>query len=467
MSRLMRCNYCGTLQDEPRGAKLCVQCGGELSYVDALPIDGDEGGYIRAQVELDQIAAPAGQEVERHLVITLETPDALPDAHAAPSGAGREAIHFVAVLDTSGSMRGNKIRAAKEAALQAAQRLRDGDVFSLVTFSTDVHCTLRAKRIDAHMRRVIASAVDEIEAGGQTALCGALEHGIGVVTEARQPTNLVLLLSDGQANVGETDVEAVGRRALDARAQGVTVSTLGVGRDYNEALMAEIAIDGGGRFYHVDHPDRIAAYLTGELGEMTSLAAREVEVSVRLPAGAVLTTLSAAYPVRGATVSLGDVPLSTTLEVVVSVSLPPQAPDARLRLGSTLRYLSPAGRRLETELNRVTVRYEPQVRFVTAEGVVKPVVRRVLGHMRAAGVLATSRAASRSRSAAQQQSRDELSGLRRYAALLGQDEEGQEILAASEEVLADMAAPAPGVKAKRATHAAMRTHRGSKDFSNT
>jgi Ca-activated chloride channel family protein len=435
--------------------------------VDQIPQDGDKGGYIRAQVELDQIAAPAGQEVERHLVITLETPDALPPAHAAPAGTGREALHFVAVLDTSGSMRGDKIRAAKEAALQAARHLRDGDVFSLVTFSTDVHCTLRAKRIDGHMRRVIASAVDEIEAGGQTALCGALEQGIAVAAEARQSTNLVLLLSDGQANVGETDVEAVGRRALDARAQGVTVSTLGVGGDYNEALMAEIAIDGGGRFYHVSSADRIAAYLTGELGEMASLAAREVEVSVGLPVGAVLNTLSAAYPVRGATVSLGDLPLATTLEVVVSVRLPPHAPDARLRIESSLRYLSPAGRRLETELNRVTVRYEPQVRFVAAEGVVKPVVRRVLGHMRAAGVLATSRAAARSREAAQQQSRDQLSGLRAYASLLGQDREGQEMLAESEEVLADMVAPEPGVKAKQAAHAAMRTHRGSKDFSNT
>lgn len=465
MSRLMRCNYCGTLQDEPQGAKLCAQCGGELSFVEATPASG--AGYIRAQVELDQIAAPAGQDVLRHLVITVETPDEVPAAHAGSSGAQREAMHFVAVLDTSGSMRGPKIRAAKEAVLQAGRRLREGDVFSLVTFSTDVQCTLRARRIDAGMRRVIASAVDEIQAGGQTALCGALERGIAVASESRLSTNLVLLLSDGQANVGETDVEAVGRRALDARNQGITVSTLGVGQDYNEALMAEIAIDGGGRFYHVDRADRIAAYLTGELGEMASLAAREAEVALHLPTGAALSTLSAAYPVRGTTVSLGDLPLSTTLEVVVGVRLPPNQPGARLRLESTLRYLSPAGQRIETELNRVTVRVEPQVQFASADGVVKPVVRRVLGHMRAAGVLATSRAAARSRQEAQAQSKQELSGLRQYAELLGQeDKAGKEILAEGEEVLNDMAAPAPGIKAKQATHAAMRTHRGSKDFNN-
>ena len=58
--------------------------------------------------------------------------------------------------------------------------------------------------------------------------------------EKPQEVNLALLLSDGQANVGETDLEQIGSRALDAREHGITVSTLGVGRNYNEALMAEV-----------------------------------------------------------------------------------------------------------------------------------------------------------------------------------------------------------------------------------
>jgi len=230
--------------------------------------------------------------------------------------------------------------------------------------------------------------------------------------------------------------------------------------------MAEIAIDGGGRFYHVDSADRIAAYLTGELGEMASLAARQVEVEIALPPGAALSTLSAAYPVRGPVVSLGDVPLSTSLEVIVRLRLPPQAPGSRLAVESTLRYRSPLGTEIEAPLNRVTLRFEPEVRLARDEGVVKPVARRVLGHMRAAGVLATSRAATRGMDQARKQKQDQMAGLRSYAALLGEDEEGQNMLQESEEMLSDLAAPAPGAKAKQATHAAMRTHRGSKDFGN-
>lgn len=464
MPRLMRCKYCGTLQDEPPGPKICVQCGGELRWEDA-PVPSGRS-YVYAQMELDQVAAPGGQVVERHLILTVRTPDAVPQAELAPSTSGRHAMHFVAVLDVSGSMSGGKIAAAKQALLNAVDRLQDGDTFSLVTFSSQVQCPLGGRRVDAELRRVIRSAMSEIQAGGQTALCGGLELGIAQAQEARQATNLVLLLSDGQANVGETDVEAVGRRALDARQQGITVSALGVGQDYNEALMAEIAIDGGGRFYHITSAAQIAAYLTGELGEMASLAVRQAVAELELPPGTAAYSLSAAYPVQGSQVTIGDVPLSTTLEVVLRVLLPPQPAGARLSIGGTLHYRSPAGSSLSTTLNQVTVRYEPAPAFEVAAGVVRPVARRVLGQMHAASVLSTSKAATRSLGAAKQASDEALAAMHRYAQLLGEDDEAAESVAETESLLRSMAAPSPrmGVRAKMAMNDAVRRQRGSKDF---
>jgi Ca-activated chloride channel family protein len=349
-------------------------------------------------------------------------------------------------------------------------RLQDGDTFSLVTFASDVRCPLKAKRVDANLRRVIASSLAEIRAGGQTALCGGLELGIQQAVKASLATNLVLLLSDGQANVGETDVEAVGRRAVDARAKGVTVSSLGVGRDYNEALMAEIAIDGGGRFYHIVDASQIAAYLTGELGEMASLAARNAVVSLNLPAGTSLHALSAAYPVQGHSVSLGDIPVSTSLEVVLRVLLPPQSVDSRLPIDGTLSYQSPAGSALSTALNRVTVRYDQESIFALTEGVVRPTVRRVLEHMHASSVLSTSRAATHGLTEAKQASEIAVVSMREYARRLGEDDEVEEELAERAQLLGFMAAPpsaAFSAKAKAATHDAMRRHRGSKDFDKT
>jgi Ca-activated chloride channel family protein len=478
----MRCKYCGTLQDEPAGAKICVQCGGELG-AELIPYEDEptrvSGSYVRAQLELDQIAAPAGQIVERHLVVTVETPAAVPPGEQARTQAGREPLSFVAVLDVSGSMQGDKIRAAKEAVRQAVNRLQDGDLFALVTFATDVQCPLSSWRIDTNLRQAVEGLLQAIRAGGQTALCGGLEEGIRQASthrgdEIHRGANLVLLLSDGQANVGETDVEAVGQRAIDARTRGITVSTLGVGSDYNEALMAEVAIDGGGRFYHIADAERIAAYLAGELGEMASLAARNAAVDLHLPAGAGVQPLSAAYPVRGQTeghtVTLGDIPTATTLEVVVRVLLPPQPAGSRLPIDGILRYQSPAGNALATPLNKVTVRYDQADLFAYAAGAVRPVVRRVLGQMQAAGVLSTAKAAARSEDDAHRQSAVALSAMRQYASLLGEDEKAREALSESEAILHEIAdlqnaaSPAQSQRTKAATHAAMRIQRGSKDF---
>ena len=469
MPRLMRCRYCGTLQDEPAGAKLCVQCGGELVWETPGPAPGGKGSYVRAHLVLDQIAAPAGQPVERHVIVTVETPGEVPPAQQAKTHSGRDPLHFCAVLDISGSMSGGKIDAAKRAVDDAVHRLQDGDVFSLVTFATDVRCPLSAKRVDAGLRRIIRSSLGEIRAGGQTALCGGLELGLQQVLDARQGTNLALLLSDGQANVGETDVEAIGRRAMEARGKGITVSSLGVGRDYNEALMAEIAIDGGGRFYHLADAGQIAAYLTGELGEMASLAARGAVVSLDLPGGATLGGLSDVYPVRGNQVTLGDIPTGTTLEVVLRVLIPPQEAGARLPISGTLSYRSPAGNALSTVLNEVTVRCDLDAGFAVTDGVVKPIARRVLDHMQAACVLATSRAATRGAAHGAREVQAAEASLRKYVAVLGDDPAREGILAAGVEALGFVSGRvrAPGDKAKAATYAALRRIRGSKDFDKT
>jgi Ca-activated chloride channel family protein len=462
MPRLMRCKYCGTLQDEPAGSKICAQCGGPLAWEEAPA----RPSYLRAQLELDQVSAAPDQVVERYLILTVDTPDTLPPGERVQSVSGREALHLTGVLDVSGSMRGPKIEAAKRAVQDAVGRLQEGDVFSLVAFSTSVRALLQAQRVDANLPGQVRSLLRELDAGGQTALCGGLEAGIASAAEERQATNLVLLLSDGQANVGETDVEAVGRRALAARTEGITVSTLGVGQDYSEALMAEIAIDGGGRFYHLSDATQIAAYLTGELGEMTSLAARDVVATFELPAGTGVQPLSAAYPGQGHAVMLGDIPLSTSLEVVVRVLLPPQPGGARTPITGTVRYQSPAGHALSTALNQVTVRYS-EAGEAPLPGVVRPVVRRVLEQMQAAGVLVTAKAAARSAVDARREGEAAMARMRQYAALLG-EEEAQELLEQDAQLLRAMASPAAsGMQFKEATYAAMRRQRGSKDFDKT
>jgi Ca-activated chloride channel family protein len=464
MPQLMRCIYCGLLQDEPAGVKECDRCGGELAYEKYLP-GSQPGSYLAAQMELDQVKAPAGRNVDRYLLITLKTPAQVPTEQAAPTQSGRPALNFSAVLDVSGSMQGEKLQQAKEAVRLALYYLHDGDQFSLITFSDDVRTVLEPTEINAHTRKTIESALGEIRATGMTALDSGLELGIEKALKKSLQNNLVLLLSDGQANVGEIDLEKIGQRGAKARREGLTISTLGVGADYNEALMAEIAIQGGGRYYHIQVAHQIPAYLTGELGEASNLAARGTVLLISLPAGAVLVPFSAAYPAEmtgtQASIRVGDIPCEVELEIPLRLTLFSQQAGTRLSLDGQVTYESPAGKQLSSTLNRVTVRFVAENEFTLREGVVLPTAERVVRHLRAAHVLSHSRAMARSPQASAQQASIGLEELRLYSEVVGTKEAKNMVKSLQDDLHAMAAAPA---LAKMHVAAAFQVQRSTKDF---
>ncbi len=131
--------------------------------------------------------------------------------------------------------------------------------------------------------KVFESIVDELNPGGGTALYNGLDLGLQQAQQMMSKNNLSLLLSDGQANIGQTDLEIIGFLAKKAAESNLIVSTLGVGMDYNEALMTEIATQGKGRFYHVQSPDDIVTFMVGELGEAANLAAHDVKSTSSCP----------------------------------------------------------------------------------------------------------------------------------------------------------------------------------------
>jgi len=459
MARLMRCLYCGLLQDEPSGVKACARCGGELAF-EEKPL---APSYVRAQMELDQIGAPADRDVQRHLVLTIETPPQVPEGETAPTTAGRDPLSLAAVIDVSGSMRGPKIDAAKEAVRQAINRLHDGDLLSLVTFASEVSTAVEPRVVDKHLRAEATALVGQLVAGGQTALCGGLEAGIAAALANPHETNLVLLLSDGQANVGEQDLEKVGERALKARRRRITTSALGVGSDYNEALLVEIANQGGGRFYHVLHAHQIVPYVAGELGEASAMAAREAVIRLVLPKSAGLQLFSPAYSISSeSVVALGDIPVDTQLEVVLRIQLPAQKAGARLPIEGMLTYKSPAGNELSSPLNVVTLRYIPAAEFEMGHGAVAPVVRRVLEQMKARSVLTRARAAAaHGRAQADEQASLGLKEVQTYASLLGEEEAAKY---AAQQVEAFALLDASPQAAKAMVSSAYKLQRGTKSF---
>jgi hypothetical protein len=235
--------------------------------------------------------------------------------------------------------------------------------------------------------------------------------------------------------------------------------------DYNEALLAEIATQGGGRYYHVQQANQIPAYLAGELGEAAMLAARDARLHLDLPRGATLIPLSAVYAVQQtgeeAVVTLGDMPCDVEFEIPLRLALLGQPSGTRLSIQGRLTFQSPAGNALECPVNRVTVRFLAQSDFHLREGVVLPVAERVFVQMKATSVLGLARTLSHKPGEASKQTRTHLARLRDYAQLLGEDRLEEE-MGEAEAQLTSLADKPAG--AKNLFSLSYRAVRGTKDF---
>lgn len=448
MKKLMRCLFCGLLQDEPVGVKVCQRCGGELVFEQA-PQQFGQDSYLNLQMELDQVNAPAGQTVDRYLLVTIKTPAKVPDEHLAKTESGRPPLSFNVVLDVSGSMHGAKIEHTKQALRLAARTLHDGDKLAMTVFSDNARIVMEAKPFNQGLRQTFESLIQELQPGGSTALYSGLDVGLQQAEEMRSDNNLSLLLSDGQANIGETDLEIIGRLAKNAAEKGLIVSTLGVGMDYNEALMTEIATQGKGRFYHVQTPDEIVPFMTAELGEAADMAARDVKIHIQLPASAALIPLSAAYQSEiqdgVATISIGDIPTDLEVEIPLRLTLFSGKANERLGIEGAVTYISPAEKQLKASINRVTVRFIKQDQYQLEKGVVEPVVARIAEQMHAKQILNYSRAFTRRDEKEIERLEAERSRFQTYVQLLDNDSQ-EKYLREMDEDLYSIRSSSPVVK---------------------
>jgi Ca-activated chloride channel family protein len=200
-------------------------------------------------------------------------------------GAKRTPLNVAVVIDRSGSMSGRKIEQARQAAGMVVDRLKNGDTFSLVSYETDVRVLVPAQRVGdkARLRRII----DRIESGGSTALYAGVEAGARQLEEYLDDgrINRVVLLSDGIANVGPSSNAEIARLGRRISQKGIAVTTVGVGRDYNEDIMAALAEASDANYYYVNDVEELPNVFAREIGELQSVVARKIVVRVTFPEG--------------------------------------------------------------------------------------------------------------------------------------------------------------------------------------
>lgn len=234
---------------------------------------------VLCRAELDRAVLLAGDRQTAVVKVTLDAPE-------APLETERPPVNLVIVLDRSGSMGGDKIERAKEAAIEALRRLGPQDLFSLVVYDHNVETLVPAQ--SAANTEWIESRIRQIRPGGNTALFGGVSQGAAEVrknVEGRY-VHRIILLSDGLANVGPSSPADLARLGASLLKEKISVTTVGVGNDYNEDLMTQLAQRSDGNTYFVESSRDLPRIFAAELGDVLSVVARRVILEIECEGGA-------------------------------------------------------------------------------------------------------------------------------------------------------------------------------------
>ena len=255
------------------------------------------------------------------VLVRVQAPDADPSVMPV-----RKPYHLSLVIDRSGSMSGQPLQEAVRCSRHIVDRLLPTDVASLVTF--DHRATLLTPAQPVGDRRALHHALAGIQCGGNTDLYGGWSTGADSLLPGAASASIarIILLTDGNANSGElTEAQQIAERCTSAATRGITTSTYGLGRDFNETLMISMARAGGGNHYYGDTAADLFEPFAEEFDLISNLYARQVRLSIGPCPGVGMKVLND-YPIDARAgvpaISLPDIPWGAEAWVLVELSIP-------------------------------------------------------------------------------------------------------------------------------------------------
>ena len=257
----------------------------------------------------------------RYLLVGFTAPQ-------APRREERRPVNVAFVLDRSGSMSGeNKFFLAQQAVEQSLRMLRAEDRFSLVVYDNQIDVLARSSHATPAAIRQALDSLSRIDPRNSTDLCSGWMNGCEQVAQFvdHESVSRVLLLTDGLANHGTTDRAVLGRHASELRERGVSTSTFGVGADFDERLLRDMAHEGGGNFYYLENARQIPDLITSELGETLEVVIPRAAIEIEIPRRADAEVLNRFRSSTGDNllrIELGDLVSGQDVEVLVRMNFP-------------------------------------------------------------------------------------------------------------------------------------------------
>ena len=286
------------------------------------PLPWGGGGSDHAGAPLSLHVAPVHpgmkpeSELTTHAVVRIR-------AERPAEAAKRPMLSAVLVVDVSGSMRGEPIAQVLHSAKRLAEILDDTDRLGLVTFADGAE-TAAALRPLGEGRRELVSALGLVTASGGTNIAGGLAQASLLFPRREQgERQLLVLLSDGEPNIGPATPAELGAQARLLKARDVAISTLGYGANHHDDVLSAIADGGGGRYTFVIDPKLAEASFIRALGAQLDVVAERVELLLAPgPDVEILRVLEdppTAVGAGGLRVTLSDLVVGDELNIVVEL----------------------------------------------------------------------------------------------------------------------------------------------------
>jgi Ca-activated chloride channel family protein len=221
------------------------------------------------------------------VLVRIQAPDA--PKEGLPE---RPPLNIAIVIDRSGSMRGKPLYEAKRAAGFMIDSLKPTDRACVVAYDDNVKIITESQAVEN--KASFRTAIQAIESGGCTNLHGGWLAGADEVAThiASNVISRVLLLSDGQANAGLMQTDAIANQCARLAATGITTSTYGLGNHFNEDLMQAMATSGCGNAYYSETGESLVERFREEFSLLSALCARNVRLSLTPASGASIEVLN-------------------------------------------------------------------------------------------------------------------------------------------------------------------------------
>jgi Ca-activated chloride channel family protein len=278
-----------------------------------------------------KLEAERAQTVDVLIRITPPIPN--PDLSTRPNWKGRPDLNLSLVLDRSGSMHGEKMIRAREAAMFCVDQMLPTDRLSVVTFDDRIEVLFPSEPVTN--KQSMKDLISRVMARDSTNLHEAWRRGGLTVSEHMldQGINRVVLITDGLANVGITNTDEIVSQVMGLFQRGVSTSTIGIGADFNEDLLMPMAQSGGGNAWHVVEPNDMQHIFQIELEGLIAQFANTVSLSL-IPADGVriVDVLNDFELTETGRYRLPNLQSGSPLDVVVQLTVGAEKAGTQMRL---------------------------------------------------------------------------------------------------------------------------------------